>query len=103
MKYTETGIDGVTVVDIEPHNHERWLFARSFCADEFAKNGLDSTVAQVNFAYTPRSAARCADCTGRCRHSAKPNWCDVRAVPSLLWPSTSGGNPLPSVSKRPWS
>ena len=21
VKYTETGIDGVTVVDIEPHNH----------------------------------------------------------------------------------
>lgn len=62
VKYTETGIDGVTVVDIEPHNHERGLFARSFCADEFAKNGLDSTVAQVNFAYTPRArhAARTA-------------------------------------------
>jgi hypothetical protein len=31
--------------------------------------------------------------------SAKPNWCDVRAVSSLLWPWTSGGNPLPSASK----
>jgi len=51
LKYTRTDVDGVTVVDIEPHNDERGFFARSFCADEFAKHGLDSTVAQVNFAY----------------------------------------------------
>jgi dTDP-4-dehydrorhamnose 3,5-epimerase len=52
LKYTDTDIDGVTVVDIEPQNDERGFFARSFCADEFAKHGLDSTVAQVNFAYS---------------------------------------------------
>ncbi len=51
MKYTDTDIDGVTVVDIEPYNDERGFFAMSFSADEFAKHGLDSTVAQVNFAY----------------------------------------------------
>ena len=51
MKYTDTDIDGVTVVDIEPHNDARGFFARSFCADEFPKHGLDSTVAQVNYAY----------------------------------------------------
>ena len=52
MKYTDTDINGVTVVDIEPHNDERGFFARSFCADEFAKHGMDSTVAQVNYAYS---------------------------------------------------
>jgi dTDP-4-dehydrorhamnose 3,5-epimerase len=52
LKYTDTDIDGVTVVDIEPNNDERGFFARSFCADEFAKQGLDSTVAQVSFAYS---------------------------------------------------
>jgi dTDP-4-dehydrorhamnose 3,5-epimerase len=51
VKYTPTDIDGVTVVDIEPHNDERGFFARSFCADEFAKHGLNPTVAQVNYAY----------------------------------------------------
>jgi dTDP-4-dehydrorhamnose 3,5-epimerase len=51
LKYTDTDIDGVTVVDIEPHNDERGFFARSFCADEFEKHGLDSTVAQVNYDY----------------------------------------------------
>lgn len=52
LKYTDTEIDGVTVVDIEPHNDERGFFARSFCADEFAKHGLDLTVAQVNYSYS---------------------------------------------------
>jgi len=51
LKYTRTSVDGVTVVDIEPHNDERGFFARSFCAEDFAKHGLDSAVAQVNFAY----------------------------------------------------
>jgi dTDP-4-dehydrorhamnose 3,5-epimerase len=51
LKYTHTDIAGVTVVDIEPLNDERGFFAQSFCADEFAKHGLDSTVAQVNYAY----------------------------------------------------
>jgi dTDP-4-dehydrorhamnose 3,5-epimerase len=51
LKYTPTDIDGVTVVDIEPHNDERGFIAQSFCADEFAKHGLNSTVAQVNYAY----------------------------------------------------
>jgi dTDP-4-dehydrorhamnose 3,5-epimerase len=51
MKYIDTDIDGVTLVDIEPQNDERGFFARSFCADEFAKHGLDPAVAQTNFAY----------------------------------------------------
>jgi dTDP-4-dehydrorhamnose 3,5-epimerase len=51
LKYTPTDIRGVTVVDIEPHNDERGFIAQSFCSDEFAKHGLDSTVAQVNYAY----------------------------------------------------
>ena len=51
MKYTATDVDGVTVVDIEPHRDVRGFFTRSFCANEFAKHGLDSDVAQINFAY----------------------------------------------------
>lgn len=51
MRYTRTEIVGVILVDIEPENDERGFFARTFCADEFAKHGLDSSVSQVNFAY----------------------------------------------------
>jgi dTDP-4-dehydrorhamnose 3,5-epimerase len=51
LRYTNTEIVGVILVDIEPHNDERGFFARTFCADEFAGRGLDSAVSQVNFAY----------------------------------------------------
>ena len=51
MKYTSTDVDGVTIIDVEPHRDERGFFARSFCAEEFAKHGLDSTVAQTNISF----------------------------------------------------
>jgi dTDP-4-dehydrorhamnose 3,5-epimerase len=51
LKYTRTDIAGVTVVDIEPRNDERGFCAQSFCADEFAKHGLNPAVAQLNYAY----------------------------------------------------
>jgi dTDP-4-dehydrorhamnose 3,5-epimerase len=51
VKYSDTDVDGVTIVEIEPHNDERGFFARSFCADEFAKHGLDSAVVQTNISY----------------------------------------------------
>ena len=51
MKYTPTDVDGVTIVDIAPHRDDRGFFARSFCADEFAKHGLDAAVAQTNISF----------------------------------------------------
>ena len=51
MKYTATDVEGVVIVDIAPHSDERGFFARSFCADEFAKHGLDDAVAQTNISY----------------------------------------------------
>jgi dTDP-4-dehydrorhamnose 3,5-epimerase len=51
VKYTDTDVDGVTIVDIEPDNDERGFFARSFCADEFANHGLNPAVAQTNYSY----------------------------------------------------
>jgi dTDP-4-dehydrorhamnose 3,5-epimerase len=40
MKFSETKIPGVYIVDIEPKNDERGLFARTFCEKEFAAQGL---------------------------------------------------------------
>jgi dTDP-4-dehydrorhamnose 3,5-epimerase len=51
VKYTPTSVAGVTIVDIEPHRDHRGFFSRSFCAEEFAKYGLDSAVAQTNISY----------------------------------------------------
>ena len=51
MKYTPTDVDGVTIVDLEPHRDDRGFVSRSFCAGEFAANGLTSPVVQTNISY----------------------------------------------------
>src|SRR3974390_7883 len=50
MIFTKTSLSGVFVVDIEPRRDERGLFARQWCADEFARAGLDCRIAQINVA-----------------------------------------------------
>ncbi len=52
MKFTQTAISGVWLVDLEPLVDERGFFARTFCADEFSARGLDPTVAQCNVSVT---------------------------------------------------
>lgn len=54
MKYTATQVDGVVIVDIEPHRDGRGFFSRSFCAGEFERHGLDAAVAQTNISYNTR-------------------------------------------------
>ncbi len=54
MIFNETRIAGVVVVELEPRRDERGFFARQWCADEFARAGLDTRVAQIN---TARSVA----------------------------------------------
>jgi dTDP-4-dehydrorhamnose 3,5-epimerase len=59
MKYTRTEVDGVVIVDIEPHRDERGFFCRSFDAAEFAAHGLDTAVAQTTiFATRARGTLR---------------------------------------------
>lgn len=51
MKFIQTPIQGVAVVELMPHVDERGFFARSFCQDEFAEHGLLPMVAQCNVSY----------------------------------------------------
>ena len=48
MRFTETEIAGVVIVDLEPIADDRGWFARSFCRDEFLAHGLDPTIVQCN-------------------------------------------------------
>lgn len=48
MRFTPARVTGVTIVDIEPVTDERGLFGRSWCADEFARNGLNPHLVQCN-------------------------------------------------------
>ncbi len=48
MKFTETPIEGVFVIELEKHGDERGFFARMFCEKEFREHGLATHFVQVN-------------------------------------------------------
>jgi dTDP-4-dehydrorhamnose 3,5-epimerase len=54
VRFAETPLAGAFVVEIEPLEDERGLFARSFCQQEFRKHGLDPAVAQCNVSVNLR-------------------------------------------------
>lgn len=54
MKFTQTPLGGAFVVDLEPHADERGFFARTFCAREFAAQGLNDRVVQCSFSRNRR-------------------------------------------------
>jgi|SRR5579871_2998913 len=55
MRFTETPLAGAYVVDVEPHPDERGVFARTFCADDFAGRGLDPRVVQASISFNRRA------------------------------------------------
>jgi dTDP-4-dehydrorhamnose 3,5-epimerase len=54
MKFRETALKGAYVIEPEPANDERGLFARTFCVREFAKHGLSSEMAQCSTSFNRR-------------------------------------------------
>jgi len=52
MKFTETKLKGAFILDLEERHDHRGFFARSFCVEEFAAQGLLPTVAQCSLAFT---------------------------------------------------
>ncbi len=54
MRFTDTEIPGVVVVEIERLEDERGFFARAFCAEEFAAQGLACAFVQANIAFNKR-------------------------------------------------
>ncbi|MEO8113752.1 MAG: dTDP-4-dehydrorhamnose 3,5-epimerase family protein, partial [Phenylobacterium sp.] len=55
MRFTETVIPGVVVVDIEPITDDRGAFARLHCPDEFAASGHPFVPAQTSLSRNPRA------------------------------------------------
>lgn len=51
MKFVATPLAGAFLIELQPIEDERGFFARSFCADEFKKHGLDDRVAQCNVSF----------------------------------------------------
>ena len=54
MIFTDTGIEGVWVVEPERHEDERGFFARTWDPDEFAAHGLNPHLAQCSISFNAR-------------------------------------------------
>lgn len=51
MKFIETPLPGVWVIEIEPVADERGFFARTFCRREFEARGLNPNLAQCSVSF----------------------------------------------------
>lgn len=52
MKFTETGLSGSFVVDMDPMKDHRGYFGRAYCAKEFEAQGISVKVVQANMSGT---------------------------------------------------
>lgn len=52
MIFIETALKGAFIIEIEKRQDERGFFARTFCANEFAKHGLRSQMPQCNMSLS---------------------------------------------------
>lgn len=54
MRFAPTEIPGCTIVEIEPHEDDRGVFARTWCRDEFDAAGLPSRLVQCSVSRNRR-------------------------------------------------
>jgi dTDP-4-dehydrorhamnose 3,5-epimerase len=51
MQFIPTKLEGVWVIEPQPHQDSRGLFARTYCAREFGEQGLADTFVQCNTSW----------------------------------------------------
>jgi len=54
MRFQETKIPGLVLIDLERREDHRGFFARSWCEREFLEQGLNARVLQINVGYTAK-------------------------------------------------
>jgi len=54
MIFTETGLNGAFIIEVEKWEDERGFFARTWCAKEFQTHGLKSEFVQSNSAFSKK-------------------------------------------------
>lgn len=74
MIFTPTRIAGVHILALEPIADERGWFARSWCAEQFARHGLCAELAQCNLAWNHRRG------TLRGLHFQAPPYAEAKLV-----------------------
>src|SRR5271155_3137495 len=55
MIFTESPLPGAFLVDLELLSDERGFFARSYCVDEFAAQGISAPLRQCSVSYNART------------------------------------------------
>lgn len=55
MVFSETALAGAFIVDIDRREDNRGHFARTFCAEEFASRGMQTSVAQTSLSFNRRA------------------------------------------------
>ena len=55
MIFTESPLPGAFLVDLELLSDERGFFARSYCVDEFAAQGISASLRQCSVSYNART------------------------------------------------
>src|SRR6266849_6743718 len=56
MKFSQTSLAGLWVIDLEPREDERGFLARTYCENEFADHGLNTRWPQCNLTLTKKRA-----------------------------------------------
>lgn len=52
MKFTQTSLHDVWLIDLEPIGDERGFFARTYCDEEFREQGIDVSWVQGNMSFS---------------------------------------------------
>jgi dTDP-4-dehydrorhamnose 3,5-epimerase len=72
--FTETALAGAFIIDIERRGDDRGFFARVFCQEEFADQGLKPSIAQANIAFNAKKG------TLRGMHFQFPPYAETKLV-----------------------
>lgn len=74
MRFVPLSLAGAYLIELEEKRDERGFFARAFCVEEFAAQGLCTRYVQSNISYSARRG------TVRGMHYQAPPWSEVKVV-----------------------
>jgi dTDP-4-dehydrorhamnose 3,5-epimerase len=77
MKFSETKIPGVFLLELEKRTDDRGYFARAWCAREFQEQGLNPRLVQINTALSHKAG------TLRGIHYQEPPFAEAKLVRCL--------------------
>lgn len=82
MKFTKLELPGAYLIEREDRKDERGFFARTYCREEFAREGLDFEIRQANISWSARKG------TLRGLHCQRPPHAEIKLVSCVkgaLW------------------